>query len=184
MSIQQVPLTYESVLDLIQKSNLETRLVIQDVAKQLKETQREVGKLGGRIGDIVVSMVKGDIAAKFRAFGYKDLDDHCSQNVKFRNKKLGIKSEVDLLLENGDVAVLIEVKTTLETSDVSKHVERLEKFRRWADAKGNAKKRYIGAVVTDEAEEMAHENGMYVIVQSGDAVEIITPPDGFVAKEW
>jgi len=91
-------------------------------------------------------------------------------------------------LENGDVAVLIEVKTTLETADVRKHIERMEKFRRWTDAKGVAPKRYIGAVagavIQEEAEEFAHENGMYVIVQSGDAVEIITPPEGFRAKEW
>jgi len=36
----------------------------------------------------------------------------------------------------------------------------------------------------DETAEFAQENGMYVIVQSGEAVEIITPPDGFAAKEW
>jgi len=50
------------------------------------------------------------------------------------------------------------------------------------------KRRFIGAVagavVEGDAEAFAHENGMYVIVQSGKAVEIITPPEGFAAKEW
>jgi hypothetical protein len=41
-----------------------------------------------------------------------------------------------------------------------------------------------GAVVEDDAKDLAHENGMYVIVQSGKAVEIVTPPEGFRAKEW
>ena len=41
-----------------------------------------------------------------------------------------------------------------------------------------------GAVVTDEAKDFAHENGMYVIVQSGKAVEIVPTPEGFKAKEW
>jgi hypothetical protein len=36
----------------------------------------------------------------------------------------------------------------------------------------------------EELKDLAHVNGMYVIVQSGKAVEIITPPEGFVAKEW
>jgi hypothetical protein len=41
-----------------------------------------------------------------------------------------------------------------------------------------------GAVIKGDSEEFAHENGMYVIVQSGEAVEIVTPPKGFKAKEW
>jgi len=198
MSTQQNPLTYEGILELFRETDRkfretdrkfqETDRKFEESARQIKKTQKAIGKLGGRIGDIVTSMVKGNIAAKFRKYGYKDLDDDCSQNREFRNKKLGIKGEIDLLLENGDVAILIEVKTTLETADVSRHIERMGKFRRWADAKGIAKKRYIGAVagavVRDEAKEFAHENGLFVIVQSGDAVEIVTPPEGFQAKEW
>ena len=33
-------------------------------------------------------------------------------------------------------------------------------------------------------QDFAHENGMYVIVQSGEAVEIVQTPEGFKAKEW
>ena len=92
-----------------------------------------------------------------------------------------------MFLENGDVAILIEVKTSLETADVRKHIERMEKFRRYADVKGD-KRRFIGAVagavVEEEAAIFAQENGMYVIVQSGEAVEIVPPSAEFVAKEW
>jgi len=231
MSTQQVPLTYEGVLELFQQTReqfreemresaeefdrqrktsaeefdrrmvefdrrmvetdrrmMETDRRMMETDRQMKRTDKRISDLGGRVGDIIESMVKGNIAAKFRAFGYKDLDDDCSQNREFSNKKLGIKGEVDLLMENGDVAVLVEVKTTLETADVRRHIERMEKFRLWADAKGVAKKRYIGAVagavVKGGVRDFAHENGMYVIVQSGDAVRIITPPEGFMAKEW
>ena len=112
----------------------------------------------------------------------------CSRNRFFENKKLAIRGEIDLFLEDGDVAILIEVKTTLETMDVRNHIERLEKYRRYTDAKGSDKRRFIGAVagaiVSDEAADFAQKNGLYVIVQSGRAVEIVTPPDGFTAKEW
>ena len=101
---------------------------------------------------------------------------------------MGIRGEIDLFLDDGDVAILIEVKTTLEIADVRKHIERLEKYRRCIDAKGNNKRRFIGAVagavVSDEVTDFAQEHGMYVIVQSGKAVEIVTPPEGFTAKEW
>jgi len=32
--------------------------------------------------------------------------------------------------------------------------------------------------------QFAHENGMYVIVQSARATEILPRPEGFVAKKW
>jgi hypothetical protein len=131
---------------------------------------------------------RGKIVDKFNDLGYHDIEK-CCQDIKFGSRRLGTDGQIDLLLENGDVAILIEVKTTLETADVRKHIERLEKYRRWVNAKGKgANTRFVGAVagavIKGDAEEFAHENGMYVIVQSGKAVEIVTPPKGFKAKEW
>jgi predicted AAA+ superfamily ATPase len=97
--------------------------------------------------------------------------------------------EIDLVLENGDVTILIEVKTRLQVPRVRKHIEAMGKYRRCVDSKGRGDTmRFIGAVagavVENDAKDLAHENGMYVIVQSGKAVEILTPPEGFRAKEW
>jgi len=67
-------------------------------------------------------------------------------------------------------------------------LEKIEKYRIYADARWNDPTRFIGvvagAVVTDEAKDFAHGNGLYVIVQSGEAVEILQTPEGFKAKEW
>jgi Holliday junction resolvase-like predicted endonuclease/Sec-independent protein translocase protein TatA len=204
------PLTYENVLEMIR----ETREAIQDISRttkeqsaefdrrmqeeklerkkqraefdrQSKEVNKKISALGSRIGEIVENMVAGDnIVNKFQALGYKIVQH--GRRVKF-GRELGIPGEIDLLLEDGDIAILIEVKTTLETTDVREHVERLKKYRRCADAKGD-KRRFVGAVagavVDDSAMNFAHENGMYVIVQSGEAVEILPVPEGFQAKEW
>ena len=96
-----------------------------------------------------------------------------------------------MILQDGDVAIFIEVNTKLETADVRKHLEQMEKYRRHVDA---AKilwpptTRFLGAVagavVDDDAMDFAHENGLYVIVHSGEAVEIVPTPEGFAAKEW
>ena len=187
---QQNTLTYEGVLEMFRQTDRqfqETDRKIQEVAEQLKRTQKEIGKLGGRIGDIVVSMVKGDIVDKFQDLGFNVQE--CTPRKPFRNKELGFRGEIDLFLDKGDVDILIEVKTTLETADVRRHIERLEKYRRYVDAKGgNDKRRFIGAVagsvVSDEVANFAQQCGFYVIVQSGRAVEIVTPPKEFSAKEW
>jgi len=216
MSQQQNALTYEVILELFQETARkfqetdrkfketdrkfketdlkfqetdrrfqETDRKFQEAAEQLKKTQREVGKLGSRIGDIVENMVSGNIVEKFKALGY---DVRYCAPMPFHNKKLGIAGEIDLFLDDGDAAILIEVKTTLEMADVRKHMERIEKYRRYTQATSGDKRSFIGAiagaVVTDEALINAHENGMYVIVQSGKAVEILTPPEGFTARQW
>ena len=182
MSEQQGMLTYEGILEMFRLTDRK----FQETDRQMKETSRKISALGSRIGEIIEYMVSGDIVAKFQVFGYEVTA--YSRNKFFENKKLAIRGEIDLLLENGDIAILMEVKTSLETSDVRNHIERLTKYRRYTDAGGSDKRRFIGAVagavVTDEAADFAQKSGMYVIVQSGNAVEIVKPPDGFVAKQW
>jgi len=77
----------------------------------------------------------------------------------------------------------------LETREQMKETDRKmeEAFQgAMAIAKENQKAigAVAGAVVEGDAAEFAQENGMYVIVQSGKAVEILTPPEGFKPKEW
>jgi len=120
-------------------------------------------------------------------FGY-NVTAHSRDKV-FRDEQTGESGEIDVLLENGEVAILIEVKTKLKTDDVRDHIEQLEKYRRYADEEGRRdKRRFIGAVAgavaADHVIKYAQKKGLYVIVQSGDAVEIVTPPKGFKAKEW
>jgi len=205
-------LTYEKVLEMFEVSGREfdrrmeeSRLEYNrqaeeynrkfaELVEQTKETDRiaktnshDIGKLGSRIGDIVEHMIGGDnILTQFQALGY-DVNDH------YRNRKFGIKNtkssgQIDMILEDGDVAILIEVKTNLKNADVLEHIERLEKYRHWMDSKGHDKMRYVGAlacaVVEDNVVKFAQKKGMYVIVQLGNTVEIVTPPKGFKAKEW
>ena len=215
MSEQPMPLTYEGVLELFRETReqfretdlridrmfretdrkfqetaeqfRETDRKFQETAEQIRQTNKDVGGLSSSVGAIVANMVKGNIVEKFEALGYHDLNDYCEKK-KFKNKTLGIKGEIDIFLENGSIAILIEVKTTLEVKDVREHIERLEKFRRYIDAKGDDKRQFIGAVaggvVSGDAVDFALKNGLYVIVQSGEAVEILSPPDGFTAKRW
>jgi len=196
----QSTLTYEGILEMFRETRQQMQETdrkidrlfaeadrrMQETNRQMQETDKKISALGSRIGEIIESMVKGDIVAKFQALGYEVTE--CSRNKFFEYKKLGIRGEIDLFLDDGEIAVLIEVKTHLETADVRNHIERLEKYRRCTDAKGPNKRRFIGAVAgavaTDEAVKFAQENGLYAIVQSGKAVEIVAPPDGFRAKEW
>ena len=218
MSTQQVPLTYEGILEMFHESGQqmkesgqrmkeierlfqenavqiketalqmkETDRKIQESAEQLRKTQQEVGQLGSRVGNIVEDMVSGgNLIAQFRALGHHVIAH--SRRKTFGERGTDASGQIDLFLEDGDVAILVEVKTTLKNDDVLDHVERMEKYRNWIDSTGSDKKRYIGAVASPSVEDnvlkFAQRKGFYVIVQSGDIFEIIKPPEGFVPKTW
>ena len=201
MSTPSIPLTHEGVLDLIQKVTDQ----IEKVTKQMKETDerldlrfqktddqvartsKEVSALGSRVGEMVEKLLgEGNLVAQFRELGHK-VKSH-SRNKVFGEKGTDESGEIDLFLEDGDVAILVEVKTTLKMDDVMDHIERMEKYRRFVDADGPHGKRFIGAVagtvIAENVINFAHESGFYVIIQSARAVEILSQPEGFVAKKW
>ncbi|MDR0472959.1 MAG: hypothetical protein LBH43_04755, partial [Treponema sp.] len=79
----------------------------------------------------------------------------------------------------------VEAKTQLTVERINKHIERLEKMRKYADLHGD-KRTFLGAVagvvVTDEAREYALNQGFYLIEPSGENFNI-TLPNG-KPKEW
>ena len=157
------------------------------VEKKLKWTddkfKHRIGAdLGSRIREIIEYMVGGDIVEQFQALGI-EITSLC-RHKQFGKRGSGKSGEIDVILENGDLVVLIEVKTKPSNDDIRWHIERMEKYRLY----GNEKRRILGAVagavVAENVVQFAHKQGLYVIVQSGEAVKIIHPPDGFIAKEW
>ena len=203
MPEQQVPLTHEAILEMFRETReqfretreqmketdrriQETDRQMKETDRQMKETDKKISALGSRIGEIVENMIGGDIVNQFREFGYAIT--RYGRNLIFGREGTAESGEVDLFLEDGDIAILIEVKTSLKTADVLEHIERLEKYRRCIDAAKSDTRCYIGAVagavVEKNVADFAQKHGLYVIVQSGRAVEIIPPPEGFVAKKW
>jgi hypothetical protein len=161
----------------------DTDRIIKETAALVKRTNQDVSALGDRIGEIVENMVGGNIIGQFQNYGYNVTG--ISRNIEFGINGNAPTGEIDVQLDDGDVAILIEVKTKLTIDDVRHHIETMEKYRK---CKNDNQKRYIGAVAStvaaDNVVKFAQKNGMYVVVQSGYAVEILKPPKGFKAKEW
>jgi len=108
-----------------------------------------------------------------------------NRDVCVRDKKNNIFLEIDVLLENGDTAMLVEIKTKLTVERINDHINRLEKMRQYADLRGD-KRTFLGAVagvvVTDKERNYALDQGFYLIEPSGESFNI-TPPNG-KPKEW
>jgi len=164
----------------------EIREQMQETDLRIQRAADEIGGLGNNVGRMVEQMLGEKILDKFHALGYA-VEDY-TRNHRFSVKKLGIKGEIDLILHDGDISILIEAKLMLDIVDVSKFLEKLREFRIYADGRWKDTTRYVGAVagaaVGKGVVEFAQENGLYVIVQSGEAVDIVPTPEGFKAREW
>ena len=165
-------LTFEDVWAMFQ----ETDRKFQETDRQMKETDRKISKLGSRIGQLIEHLAASNIMEKFRALGYNFTQ--VSRNHTIDNEKGQFLAEIDLLLENGDCAMVVEVKSLLTRSDVKDHKKRLETFRSYSD-KRNDTRRFAGAVaaalINKDARSYALENGLYVVEQTGDTVRIEVP---------
>ena len=173
----------EERLDKIGERMEESQREWEEIKQRFKETERivkatseQIAKLGDRLGELVQAMVEGGIKRMFKDLGYDF--DVCNPKIEFGNRELNVYGEIDILLENGDYALLAEVKTNLSVNDVKKHLKTLQKFRLVADAK-NDKRRFIaavgGGVVRRNVQEFALKQGMFVVQQSGGNIEILVP---------
>jgi len=155
----------------------------KETDRQIREINKQVGGYNRRFGEIVEHMVAPNLREKFKEFGLNF--PKATANSDVSDSIYNISLEIDIMLENGEKAMLVEVKTKLTTEHVKEHMRRLEKMRAYSDLHGD-KRIFLGAVagvvMTDNAKEYALKQGFYVIEPSGETFNI-TPPDG-KPKEW
>jgi hypothetical protein len=193
--------TVWAILREVAESQKETDRKMEENARQIKETDRQMketdrrmeennrrldkqlGKLGKRMGEVVEYMVVPNLREKFRELGYDFPKANPNSDVSDHINKIYL--EIDVLLENGDKALLVEVKTKLSTENVKEHIKRLEKMRKYADLHGD-KRTFLGAVagvvMTANAKNYAINQGFFVIEPSGETFKIIPPNNK--PKEW
>ncbi|MDR1373761.1 MAG: hypothetical protein LBJ24_02180 [Treponema sp.] len=188
------PLTFEKVWAMFQETDRkwqetdkrfqDTNKKFQETDRKLKEASRIVGDLGNKLGIVVEHLVLANIKEKFNALGYEFTK--AGPSVLIEDRKKAIITQIDAMLENGEYALAIEVKTQLNVGHVDEHVERMEKLRRYADDRGDKRKflgAVAGAIVAENVKEYALKKGFYVIRQSGDTVTIENA-NTFKPREW
>ncbi|MDR2923345.1 MAG: hypothetical protein LBU85_08400, partial [Treponema sp.] len=155
-----------------QQAHRETEKAIKDTQKAVKETQKNIGGLNNSLGSIVEHLLTPGLPQKFRKLGYSF---NRIATYKFAE---GVYAQIDGMLENGEQAIAVEVKTTLRQSDIDDHLNRMEKIRKYADEHGD-KRQFMGAMaatITDEAtRNYALKNGLFVIEPLGEDVKVTKP---------
>ena len=138
----------------------------------IRETQKNIGGLNNTLGSMVEHILTPGLPQKFKKLGYSF---NRIATYKFAE---GVYAQIDGMLENGDQAVAVEVKTTLRQADIDDHLLRMEKIRKYADEHGD-KRQFMGAMaatITDEnTRNYALKKGLFVIEPSGEDVKVTKP---------
>ena len=175
--------TVWAILQEVAKSQRETDRQMKETDRQIQLFNKQFGELNNRFGDIVEYMIAPNLREKFREFGL--IFPKANNKTIVDDEENDIHFEIDVLLENGEKAMLVEVKTTLTTEKVKEHVELLEKMREYADLHGD-KRTFLGAVagvvMTPNVKRYVLKQGFFAIEPSGETFNI-TPPQG-QPKEW
>jgi hypothetical protein len=165
--------------DEIQEGFKELEKAQKEAWAAIRETQENIGGLGNTLGSIVERLLIPGLPKKFRKFGYN------FNRLASYSYTDGVYAQIDGMLENGEQAIAVEVKTKLRQTDVDDHLVRMEKIQKHADEHGD-KRKFMGAMaafITDEStKNYALKKGLFVMEPSGDDVKV-TKPEGEV-KVW
>jgi hypothetical protein len=155
----------------LRESHLKTEKELKESKKHLDKT---MGDLGRKLGSIIEHIMVPDLPKKFKALGYS-----IDRIATYKFTKEGVYAQIDALLENGTLAIAVEVKTTLRKEDIDDHLLRMEKVRQHADKNGDARQ-FLGAMAATIADKSlktyALNHGLFIIEPSGENIKVTKPP--------
>ena len=168
-----------------EKDAREWRKEAKEAWKILKETDKKIGDLSDRFGEMIEHMVMPALVKKFRELGFVFTKAYPSAEIK--DEENNIITEVDITLENGEKVMIVEVKSKPNTKDIIRHIERMKKVRTHADLH-NDNRIFLGAVagmvMKDNIKTFVLEKGFYLIEPSGEEFFITVPEGEYSPREW
>ncbi len=166
---RQMQETDRRIMELQKETDRRIMELQKKTDRQMQETDRRikemVGDFGNRWGKLGENLVKGNLAQRLSERGIKV--DKVITNVKNKH------SEFDIIAINGRESVVVEVKATLDPSDVDEFQEDMRHFKEWWPE--FKRKRVYGAMAflmraNRLADSMARKRGFFVIEAVGDVV--------------
>ena len=143
--------------------------IFTEVAEQMKQTDKKfnafIGDLGNRWGKLGENLVKGNLAKKLKERGIEV--EKVITNLRNRF------AEFDIIAINGREIVIVEVKATLDPSDVNEFMDNIKRFKVWWPY--FKEKTLYGAMAflikaNRQADSLARKQGFFVIEATGDVV--------------
>lgn len=159
----------------------ETNKVVNETSRAVRNLMKQTRESESRWGRFVEALVEGSLVRILNDFGI-------TVNRTLMREKTILENddyEIDIIAKNGHEIVAIEVKTTLDTSDVQNFMKKLEKFKKaFPDYESNSLYGGIAYIQKNsEADKYAAKNGLIVIKAVGESTKITNRKD-FKPRIW
>jgi predicted nuclease with TOPRIM domain len=172
----------QKVSDNIDRLSEENR----EFRKSLQAANDRSDKFAHKFGTFWELMVVPNIKEKFNELGFHF--ESVGRNLEFDKPNINGRTlaEVDIILENGDSAIVVEVKDSFKKKYLAEHLVRMKKLKTLPRF---ANKKLYGAIaagfVKEESKQQAFEHGFYVLNRPDTmSVEIEPFPKGCKPRAW
>ena len=162
----------------------------RETARQMKETDRQIQKIGGRFnqrwGSLVESLVEGKLVKIFQDHKIDITQTHTRSQSEWRKSDGRIeRREFDLIVANGTEVVVVEVKTVLTPKDVRDFLETLKDFKNYFPRYRSETIYGATAYLASEnkAHSLAEKEGLFLIRAIGDSAGLANKK-GFKPKPF
>ncbi len=180
-----------------QRKTEESRRKTEESLRELKEF---VLKLGGEFnrkwGDFMENLIEGDLVSLLRSWGLEMIDAKIQPipKVVVPRDDGTQKYELDLIVKNGDYAIVVEVKTTLTIPKIDDFLEKLSTLKDDLPAyQGKTVYACVAYLKTDKGEDKEdkvlpylEENGLFAIRAPGGPANMATIENSksFIPKKF
>jgi len=161
----------DKLFDRVSLAQAKTDLQIKETSESIKRVSENVGSITNNAGSITEEYFFNSMRAKPYLGGVKY--DFVDRNIKGNVPKA--RDEFDIVMYNGDSIALVECKSKAHKSDLIKLIDKKAYNFKVMFPDYKDYKIYLGLAsfsFYDELEEMAKENGVAILKQKGDVVEI------------
>jgi hypothetical protein len=173
----------------IRKMTDENRKTMEAVRKMSEKVDRVSENIGGvnqSMGELIETLIAAKLWEKFDDYAYNF--QRAYRRVELFDDTNRKRTDVDILLTNGEYAMAVEVKRHLDAKDdVDRHLKRMELIRQYPPNQCGGKillGAMAGGAVDTDVMDYAHSAGLFVLELTGDSVRLAKPPKDFAPRQW
>jgi hypothetical protein len=170
-NLERIERLFEQTAILIKENSKEMALLSAKTEAKLKEVGRQLGDIGHSMGDSAEEFFYNSLEEN-KVLGTVKFD-FMSKNVK--QKKHRQEDEYDIFMENGNSVGIIEVKQKVKQDHITKLISKKAENFRILFPDYTDYKLYVGIAglsFEPKAEKLATENGLVVLKQKGDVMQV------------
>jgi len=185
-TFEQIMLLFKETDKKFQETDRKFQETDSLLSSKFQETNKRIKELASLFttqwGKLVESLVEPGCLKLFQSRGIKIEQSFRNVIAKHGKKEM----ECDILLVNTSELVVVEVKTTCRTEDVTYFTEKLKDFKRIFPqyAQFNVYGAIAGLKFEGQSDKFAYRNGLFVIKCSGEGITKIVNDLKFKPKEF